>query len=129
VRRHGQSAPAFIAGFVEGLLAPVFELVVVVILSAFAQAGQGLSTGAPPFYLFLALLFIIDLVRSVAIGLSHSEFAVGNVIGNVFGIYIFYSSLSTVSAQAANDSLIFTVAMVVSFVLGLVALATGSSSI
>jgi hypothetical protein len=110
--------PPIVAGFVEGLLAPIFELVFCVLVTALNAVSS--ATGSPNLALFVALLSIMDIVRNIALGLSHSQFAIGNAVGNVFGLFLFYGAISSVSNEAANNSLLLTVILVVSLVIGIV---------
>lgn len=117
------NTPPIIAGFVEGLLAPVSELIAAVLLTAGFQISQ--TTGGSSSFLALgaAIFLAIDFIRNIALGLSHSQFAIGSVAGNIFGIWIFYTAVASISQDAATESLLLTLALVISFIVGLVLLA------
>lgn len=110
--------PPIVAGFIEGLLAPVFELIIDVFITALNSVSS--ATGAPNFLWFIALFSIIDIVRNIIVCLSHSQFAIGNVIGNILGIVLFYGAISSVSQEAANSSLLLTIILTVSLIIGIV---------
>jgi hypothetical protein len=115
-RKRNSDSPPIVAGFIEGLFAPVFEL----IFAVFATALNSVSTvtGAPNMGLFFAVFGILDLTRSVLACLAHTQFAIGNVIGNFFGIWLFYGAIKDVSQEAANSSFLLTVILAISLIIG-----------
>lgn len=115
----GQSdTPPIIGGFIVGLLAPVFELIGSLMWSAFRSAapdiwGTGiLLSGA-------VIIVVVDLFRNVIIGLSRSEFAVGNVFGSIIGLILFGGVIFQDSGEAFFESVLLTLALTGSFVLSL----------
>lgn len=117
--------PAIIAGFTEGLFAPVVELVVGFMIGAVLLVSDTMSsaTGTPNMSNSLNLVFIVisivDILRNIFVSLSHSQFALGNVAGNVVGLFIFYGAISTVSPESANSSLLWTIVLLISLIVGI----------
>lgn len=118
--RKGQSYPPIIAGFLEGLVAPVVELVVVSIISAFIRAANSINAPSTPLWLLLVGFLLVDYVRNVIVGLVGGSFAIGSLAGNILGLILFYNVVSVVSQEAATDSLLLTIALGGSLVLGAV---------
>jgi hypothetical protein len=114
---NGTNTPPIIAGFIEGLLAPVVELIIAVMVTALNAVNS--ATGSPDITWFIALFSIMEILRSIFACILHTEFAIGNVIGNVFGIIIFYGAVSTISSEAANSSLLLTIILIISLILGI----------
>ena len=91
----------------------------------FSLCSMGLrsTTGGPSASNYLALIFTIivtvDILRNIISSLSHTQFAVGNVIGNIFGLFVFYGAISVVSPESANSSLFWTIVMFVSLIVGI----------
>ena len=112
--------PPFIVGLGQGIVAPLLELVASVILSASFKISENL--GGSPWYLFaiVAIVVIVDFVRNILLGLSHSEFALGNLIGNIIGIILFYAAISSISQEAATQSILLLVALVGSYIVGVI---------
>lgn len=95
--------PPIIAGFIEGLLAPVFELLFCVVITALNAVSS--TMGSPNLLGFVALLSIIDVVRNIGLGLSKSQFATGHLIGSIFGILLFFFlKTSTVKTIAVKNA-------------------------
>jgi hypothetical protein len=115
-----ENNPPIFLGFSEGLLMPITELISVTIISSFTLVSHGIGISSFEFSLLLVGLVIFDFARNIAIGLTHSQFATGNAIGAIFGIAIFYSSINLISPEAATDSLLLTVALVVSLAIGMI---------
>ncbi len=122
-----------LAGFVEGLFAPVIELVVGVMIGAVLFVSDTMSSvaGTPSMSNTIALTFtliaIVDIIRNIVVSFLHSQFAIGNVAGNILGLFIFYSAISTVSPESANSSVFWTAIMLVSLIIGIVATAWKAS--
>ncbi len=116
-----QEYPLFIAGLVQGVSLPVIEMLVAVLASAGTQVFFR-STIDPSLTLQLtvAVLLALDLSRNIVIGLSHSRFAKGNIIGNTFGLGLFYATIHAITPAAAAMSLLFTGVLAISFAIGLV---------
>jgi uncharacterized membrane protein YdjX (TVP38/TMEM64 family) len=74
--------------------------------------------GSPNLSGFIVLISIVDFVRNILLGLSASQFALGNLIGNIFGIVLFYGLISSVSSEAANYSLLLTIILAISWGVG-----------
>ena len=108
--------PPIVGGFIEGLLAPFIELIIVV----FATAVNSISSasGAINMLWFFALFSIIDLLRNVLLCWLFTQFAKGNVIGNILGIFLFYEAINSVSPEAANYSLALTIILTFSLITG-----------
>jgi hypothetical protein len=112
----GSNTPPIVAGFIEGLLAPLVELVSGVMVTALNAVGSAM--GSTNLSGFVALISIADFVRNILLGLSASQFALGNLIGNILGIVLFYGSINSVSSEAANYSLLLAVILTISWVVG-----------
>jgi|SRR3989304_965193 len=115
-----QEYPVFIAGLVQGVSLPVIEMLVAILASAGTLVVFS-STVNPSLTLLLtfAVLLGLDLTRNITIGLSHSRFAKGNIIGNIFGLVLFYAAINTIAPHAAALSLLFTGVLAMSFAIGL----------
>ena len=117
--------PAMFAGFVEGLFAPVIELVVGVLISAtlFISDAMSSASGTPSMSNNIALAFTliatVDIIRNLIISYTHSQFALGNIIGNICGLFLFYGAINAVSPESANSSLLWTIVMLASLILGI----------
>lgn len=116
-------APPIVAGFFEGLFAPVLEVIFDVILTAFSKVSS--TTGAW-IVLFAVLLFVMDIVRNVLLGLKHNQFAIGNLAGNICGLFLFYGTISSISSEAANNSILLTAILASSLVIGIIIYVRGS---
>jgi hypothetical protein len=114
----GNNYPPIVAGFIEGLFAPVVELVVGVIITSLTAASSAM--GALNMTGLIALISIVDILRNILSCLLHTQFAIGNVMGNIFGIVFFYGAISYVSSEAANSSLLLTIILAISLLVGVV---------
>jgi hypothetical protein len=112
----GSKTPPIVLGFAEGLIAPVVELVIGVWVTALTAIGSAMGT--PNVTGFIALFSIVDVLRNIIACLLHTQFAIGNVIGNIFGIFLFYGSISSLSSEAANSSLLLTIILTISLIVG-----------
>jgi hypothetical protein len=112
----GSNTPPIVAGFIEGLLAPLSELLIGIIITALNAVNSAM--GSPNLSGFIALISIVDFVRNILLGLSASQFALGNLIGNIFGIVLFYGLISSVSSEAANYSMLLTIILAISWGVG-----------
>jgi hypothetical protein len=65
------------------------------------------------------IIIVIDFARNILIGLSHSQFALGNVVGNILGIIIFFPALSNTSPAVAGHSVLLAIALVASYGIGI----------
>jgi hypothetical protein len=114
--RGRNDTPPIVAGFIEGLLAPILELFSALILSAAQSSSTSFfSTGIIASDALVLLL--VDFTRNVIIGSSRSQFAVGNIVGNVFGLLIFGGVVLQDSGEAIVESVFLTAALLVSFLL------------
>jgi hypothetical protein len=117
--------PAFIVGFGEGLFAPIVELLVGVLIGATLLVSDTVSsaTGAANISNNIALTFTIiasvDILRNIIISFSHSQFAVGNIAGNICGLFLFYGSISVISPESVNSSIFWTIIMLISLIIGI----------
>lgn len=117
--------PAIITGFTEGLLAPVVELIMGFMVGAMLLVSDAVSSiaGMPNPSNSLNLIFtaivLVDFLRNILVSLSHNQFAIGNVAGNIFGLFLFYGAIASVSPESANSSLIWTIAMLFSLIVGI----------
>jgi hypothetical protein len=109
--------PPIIEGFTEGLFAPLFELIVDVFVTALNSISS--ATGASSMVWFIALFSIMDVLRNAVVCYFHSQFAIGNVFGNILGILLFYGAIKTVSPEAATSSLLLTIILVISLIIGI----------
>jgi len=120
-----RKTPAIILGFVEGFLAPVFELVIGILIGASLLVSSSMSsaTGTPSLSNYISLIFTIiagvDILRNIFASLMHTQFAIGNVVGNVFGLFIFYGAIHVVSPESANSSMFWTIVMLFSLIIGI----------
>lgn len=120
----GRKTPAIILGFAEGFLAPVIELVVGIMIGATLLISDTMSstTGTSSLSNYITLIFTIiacvDILRNIIISLSHTQFAIGNVAGNIVGLFIFYGAIHVVSLESANSSLFWTIVMLLSLIIG-----------
>lgn len=118
--------PAIVAGFAEGFLAPVVELLAGILIGASLLISDTMSsaTGTPSLSNNLTLIFTIiacvDILRNIFVSFSHTQFAIGNVAGNVFGLFVFYGAIGVVSPESANSSLFWTIVMLVSLIIGII---------
>jgi hypothetical protein len=106
------------AGFFEGLFAPLGELMISLAFTIGFTTIE--STGGDPWMLvlFMIVLGAVDVLRNIIIGLRHSAFTVGHIIGSVFGLMIFLAALASISADASAYSLALTIILIVSFCVG-----------
>lgn len=116
--------PAIFVGFGEGFLAPIVELVVGVLIGATLLVSETVSsaTGTANIPNNIGLTFTIiasvDIIRNIIISFSHSQFAIGNIAGNICGLFLFYGSISVVSPESANSSVFWTIIMLISLIIG-----------
>jgi hypothetical protein len=115
----------FVLGFAEGLFSPVVELVVGILVGVGVVIASALSSaGAPNMAGYITLIFVVvvlvDILRNIISSFRHSAFAFGNVVGDVFGLVIFYQAIRFVSPESADYSLFWTGVMVVSLIIGCV---------
>jgi hypothetical protein len=117
--------PAIIVGFGEGFFAPIVELLVGVLIGATLLVSDTVSsaTGAANISNNIALTFTIiasvDILRNIIISFSHSQFAVGNIAGNICGLFLFYGSISVISPESVNSSIFWTIIMLISLIIGI----------
>ncbi|MCL4435315.1 MAG: hypothetical protein M1503_05510 [Thaumarchaeota archaeon] len=117
----GRQDSIFIAGLVQGLSLPTIEMLVAVLASAGTLVFFGGSVdSSSTLLLTFAVLLGLDVIRNVVIGLSHSRFSKGNIVGNVFGLGLFYLAVSAITSHVAAMSLLFTGLLAVSFAVGLI---------
>lgn len=114
----GNDYPPIVAGFIEGSFAPVVELVVGVMITSLTAVSSAM--GAPNMVGLIALVSIVDILRNTLSRLLHTQFAMENVIGNIFGIVFFYSAIGYVSPEAANSSLLLTMILAISLLVGVI---------
>lgn len=113
-----------VGGFFEGLLAPILELIIALIVAGFMTTFESLQsiTGASTVVLsyseYIALIGLIDILRNVLFNVLHPGIATGNVLGSICGIFLFYSVIVSASPDAAGSVLITTVILFVSWLLG-----------
>jgi len=108
--------PPVVGGFIEGLLAPIIELVIDVFVTGLNSISS--AAGAANVFWFIVLFSIIDLLRNVIACSLHTQFAIGNIFGNIFGIFLFYEAIGAVSSEAANYSLPLTIILAISLITG-----------
>lgn len=114
-----QETPPIVAGFIEGLVLPLVELVFSVFILASTQLVESLD-GDPTFVILLFLMVgIADFTRNIVIGLRFNQFAIGNLIGSFFGLWLFYSLVATVSEEAASHAVWLTVVLAASLGAGI----------
>jgi len=109
--------PRIVSGFIEGLLSPVLELIFGVFVTALNSISS--SAAASSMVGFIALFSVMDVLRNVLACYFHSQFAIGNVLGNVLGILLFYGAIKTISPEAATSSLPLTIILIISLIMGI----------
>jgi len=120
-----RKTPAIVLGFAEGFLAPVIELVAGIMIGAFllVSSSIGAATGIPSLSNYTSLIFTtiacVDILRNIFASLMHAQFAIGNVVGNVFGLLIFYGAIRVISPESANSSIFWTIVMLLSLIIGI----------
>jgi hypothetical protein len=117
--RSRETSP-YIVGFFEGLLSPVLELVIGTMISAMITAVNTLSTatGAPNLSWAIGLASLFDFLRNILSNYAHPELATGNVVGNIFGLFLFYSAISQVSSGDANSIVLSVIILTTSWIVG-----------
>ena len=70
--------------------------------------------------LFVMAILTIDLIKNIGIGISRSDFAKGNLLGDLIGLLIFLQTISIIFPEAADESVIMTVVLFLSLVLSAV---------
>ncbi|MGA2681855.1 MAG: hypothetical protein ABSF44_08660 [Candidatus Bathyarchaeia archaeon] len=108
--------PPIVIGFAEGLLAPIFELVISILVASAIAINS--ATGSPNLTWVISLFFLMDFARNVISCLLHTQYAIGHVAGSIFGIILFYGAISFVSREVANSSLLITIILIVSLFVG-----------
>ncbi len=103
--------PPIILGFIEGLMAPILEVLIVMLLLVGSLIQQATNVNSPNIPLMASIFLIVDFVRNIIIGLSRSQFAVGNAIGNFLGLWLFLGVIGSVSPEAATNSILLAVAL------------------
>ncbi len=125
ITRRSTPSP-FIAGFAEGFFSPVLELVFGILIGAALTVGEEASSATgtlnplPNFTLIFTVVSVIDIIRNIGSSLAHSSLAMGNVVGNIFGLFIFYGAISAVSQESATSSVFWTAIMAISLVAGII---------
>ncbi len=118
-RKRDTDSP-LIKELISGFFNPVIELCIGTMIGALIIVGESLasSTGAPNLLsnipLILTLTSIVDYVKDIYRAFKHTELAVGNVIGNVLGLFIFYGAINAASPESAIASLIWIIVMIIS---------------
>ena len=109
---------SFVSGIVEGMVAPLLELLSSLLFSASLKVSE--SASGPTWYLgtIVVIVIIADFVRNVLLGVSRSQFALGNIFGNIAGLFIFFGVINSISKEAASESLLLTIALIASYGLG-----------
>lgn len=110
--------PPIIAGFIEGLMLPVVELMLTVLFLAGIKVVETANEDSSFLILTFIILGIADFARNILIGISTNQFATGSFIGNVFGLILFYSAISSVSQEAATQSVLLTIVLGISLGVG-----------
>ena len=105
-----------VSGFIEGLLAPVLELIFGVLVTALNSISP--ATGASSMVWFIALFAIIDILRNVVACYFRAKFALGNVFGDILGILLLYWAIKKVSPEASTSSLPLTIILIISLIMG-----------
>lgn len=108
-QRSRGKTPIIIVGFGEGLVSPVIELLISGLITAFSAVSS--ATGAPNLTWFFVVFATIDLLRNIAGCLLHTQYAIGHVVGSIFGIAICYSSINLINREVASSSLLTTLVM------------------
>lgn len=120
------SVPRFVGGLIEGFFAPVVELVVGVLIGASITISDTMSSAtgtqnvSPNISLIFTVIAVVDILRNIISCLFHTQWAIGNVIGNIFGLFVFYNAISFVSPESADSALFWTIVMTASLVIGVV---------
>ena len=108
--------PPIVGGFVEGLFAPIIELIIAVFVTALNSISS--ATGAPTVFWFIVLFSIMDLLRNAIACFFRARFAIGSVFGNILGIFLFYEVINMVSPEATNYSLSLVIILTISLMAG-----------
>lgn len=116
--RYRNNTPLFIVGLGEGLVAPIVELLISGLVTAINAISS--ATGIPSFTWFIALFLLIDLARNILGCLWHTQYAIGHIIGSIFGIILCYGTVSLVNKEIANSSLLTTAILTISLAIGVV---------
>ncbi len=112
--------PPVLVGFGQGLVAPLLELIASVLISTSLKTAETINASSSMYmYAITGIVILIDFVRNILLGLSRSEFALGNLIGNIIGIIIFYAAIASISQEAATQSILLTITLGVSYAVGL----------
>jgi len=118
--------PVIVTGFIEGLFAPVSELILSVFITTgylfldIMRSGIGASNIFNIMSLTFGLIILIDFIRNIIIALMANQFAIGNIIGNFFGLFIFYGAISAASPESAYTSVFGTTIMSLSLIIGII---------
>ena len=110
----------FIGGAVEGFLAPIVELVSWALVTATNQISSLL--GATNYSWLFVVISVIDLGRNIVLSLANPKIALGNVIGSIIGIIVFFGAINAISQEAANSSVTLLIVLVISWIIGIIIL-------
>ena len=110
---------SFGAGLGQGIVAPLFELIGSIMISASLKAAESVEGTSGYITSMIVIVTLADFARNILLGFSRTQFALGNLVGNIIGLILFFGAISSISQDAAAESLLLAIALIVSYALGL----------
>jgi len=102
-------AQELIAGFSEGLIAPLLEFIASILITTAILVSDSLPASSQniPYFIPLTLLLfaIMNIVENLVIGLGRIPYAVAYCVGVMAGLYLFAPAIVTAYPQAVGSSI------------------------
>jgi len=119
-----------IAGFIEGLVAPLLEWIASIMLSVTILVQNSLPQSSQniPYFIPLTifLFFLMNMVESFFIGFGKAPYAITYCIGAAVGLYLFAPAILTSYPDAVGTSIGIIVIVIIGILVKLYAISQRS---